>query len=187
MNRYYKIGLLHKVKAHIKRGEVIAYPTESCYGLGCNPYDYKAINKIFKLKKRSKAKGFIVVAGGFKQLAGVIKPLTANELSIAKRYWPGLYSLILKTKPNVPPNLTGKFKTVAIRVSAQKNIQQLCNWLNSSLVSTSANRAKQLSIKTYRECVKRFGKSTLVLPGLIGFAKKPSTIIDIATNKIIRK
>ncbi len=187
MNKYYKIGLLRRVKAHLKHGGIIAYPTESCYGLGCNPYNYKAINKIFKLKKRNKNKGFIVVAGELKQFNKLIKPMSKSQEKIIKRYWPGPYSIILQTKPSVPHNLTGKFKNLALRVSAQKNIQQLCGFLHYPLVSTSANRSKQVSTKNYRECVKQFGKSVFVLPSLIGFAKKPSTIIDIETNKIFRQ
>lgn len=182
----YKIGLLRKVKLHLKQGGVIAYPTESCYGLGCDPYNYKAINQVIKLKKRDKSKGLIVIASQIKQLNKLIKPLGEYEANQLKDYWPGPFSLILDVKINTPNNLRGKHKSVAVRVTKHKEVIQLCNHLASAIVSTSANKSQLKSIKTYRECLNKFGNKVLVLPGVIGFAKKPSTIINLKTQQVLR-
>lgn len=184
--KYYSAALLNKIKHHLKQGGVIAYPTESCYGLGCDPLNYKAINKIIKIKGRSKTKGLIVIAGRIKQLNKLIKPLSASELTEISAFWPGFYSLILSTNSNIPRNLTGKHHKIACRVTRHPLVKQLCNYLGSSLVSTSANKSGQQSIKTTRECQRRFGSQVMVLPGLTQFAKKPSTIIDWETRKVLR-
>ena len=183
----YKTGLLRQVREHIKKGGIIAYPTESCYGLGCNPYDYKAINKLIKLKQRKKDKGLIIVASKFKQLNNIIKPLSVKQIKQTTHYWPGSYSLILDAKPSISYNLKGKHTTVAVRVTQYKLVIQLCDFINSAVVSTSANKSKLKSIRTYRECIRQFGQSVLVLPGMVGNATKPSTIIDLKTNKVLRK
>lgn len=183
----YSKELLNKVKRHLKRGGVIAYPTESCYGFGCDPFNYKAIDKLIKIKQRTKDKGLIVIAGSIKQLQPLIKPLSNSDIDkIGRRYWPGPYSLILPVKPNMPSNLTGCHSKLAVRVSKHKLVQQLCSSLKQAIVSTSANKSGCPAIKSYRECQRQFGNQVMILPGLIGFAKKPSTIIDWETQKVLR-
>jgi L-threonylcarbamoyladenylate synthase len=183
----YKYGLLKKVKAHLKRGGVIAYATESCFGLGCDPYNYKAINKILRLKVRSKTKGLIVVASKDRQIEKLVKPVDSLTRTQISQYWPGPYSLILDAKTNINRNLIGSHNGIAIRVSKSRSVVQLCNFIDKPVVSTSANRAKHLSIKTTRLCKKKFASAgVLVLPGLVDGAKSPSTIINLKTNKILR-
>ena len=182
----YKTGLLQKVKSHLNHGGIIAYPTESCYGLGCNPFNVLAVNKLIKLKSRNKDKGVIVVASKKKQLNKLISPLEILDNPELNKYWPGAYSLILPTNRRTPKIVQGRYNKLAVRVSAHTGIQQLCNYLNMPLVSTSANRAGLKSIKTYRECVHQFGTDVMVLPGVIGFAKTPSTIIDWGTQQRLR-
>jgi len=186
MNLFYSNRLLIKVRKHIKAGGVIAYPTESCYGFGCDPFNRKAIDKIIKVKGRSKTKGLIVIAGDLKQLEKLILPLTRNDLQEVSQYWPGPYSLILPVTRKVPRNLIGVHPRIAVRVSKHYLVRQLCDRLNLPLVSTSANKSGFKSIRTYRECKRQFGKKVMVLPGLTSFAKKPSTIIDWKSRKRLR-
>lgn len=186
MNKYYSTELLAKVSQHLANGGVIAYPTESCYGLGCNPFNRQAIDKIFKLKRRSKKKGLIVIAGNITQLKNLIMPLTIADKQELSKYWPGAFSLILPVTDKVPHNLIGHNYKIAVRVTQHNLVKQLCNSLNLPLVSTSANRSGHKSIRNYRECVRQFGNQVMVLPGLTNFAKKPSTIIDWATRQILR-
>lgn len=184
---FYSTKLLQKVKAHLKNGGLIAYPTESCYGLGCDPFNYTAINKLIKTKGRSKTKGLIVIAGSTSQLHKLIQPLTNNQQEQLIQYWPGFYSLVLRVTTKVPRNLIGSHSKVAVRVSTHPHVKQLCHSLSSPLVSTSANKSGHNSIKSYRECQRQFGKKVLVLPGNVGNAKKPSTIIDWESQKVLRK
>ncbi len=184
---YYPIGLLKKIKTHIVNGGVIAYPTESCYGLGCNPFDYKAVDKIIKIKERDPSKGMIVIASKQKQLEKLIQPIKLIDQLEIDKYWPGFITLVLPANlKNVPSNLLGKNKELAVRVSKHKYVIELCNYLNMPLVSTSANKSGHKPIKTYADCQKQFNHSVMVLPGLIGYAQNPSTIIDWQTRQILR-
>ena len=182
----YSIGLLRKVKKHLQQGGVIAYPTESCYGLGCDPFNYQAINRVIRLKGRSKNKGLIVIAAKFAQLKHLIQPLTDKEIIALKEFWPGFYSIILPVRQELPANLTGIHHKLAVRLSKHQGVTQLCNFLAMPLVSTSANKSGCRSIRDYRECKRQFGRQVMVLPGVTGFAKKPSTIIDWHTRQKLR-
>ncbi|MEN9946001.1 MAG: hypothetical protein RLZZ293_387 [Pseudomonadota bacterium] len=184
---YYSSILLKQIAQHLANGGVIAYPTESCYGFGCDPFNYKAINQVIYIKGRSKTKGLIVIAGEQKQLKRLIKPLNHQDQQlINQNYWPGFFSIILPVSKQVPTNLTGKHRKVAVRVTKHKLVRQICNQLNSPLVSTSANKSGYYAIKNYRDCLRQFGQQVMVLPGKIGFAKRPSTIIDWQTKQILR-
>jgi L-threonylcarbamoyladenylate synthase len=184
--RYYSPAKLRQIKRHLRNGGVIAYPTESCYGFGCDPFNYSAINKIIRLKGRNKAKGMIVIAGGVAQLQKVIKPLNSTEKPQLTQYWPGFYSIILPVSRQIPRNLIGSHRKIAVRVTRHKLVKQLTCALHMPLVSTSANKSGHQSIKTYRECVRQFGKRVMVLSGATNFAKKPSTIIDWESKKTLR-
>lgn len=184
--RYYSPAKLREIKRHLRNGGVIAYPTESCYGFGCDPFNYLAINKIIHLKGRNKAKGMIVIAGDVNQLQKVINPLNENDKSQLTQYWPGFYSIILPVRRQIPRNLIGAHRKIAVRVTRHKLVKQLTNSLNMPLVSTSANKSGHQSIRTYRECVRQFGNQVMVLSGTTNFAKKPSTIIDWESKKILR-
>lgn len=180
----YSINLLRRIKQHLKQGGVIAYPTEFCYGLGCDPSQTLAIAKILKLKRRNKAKGLILIAAKIKQLDNFILPLSTQDKEKVKQYWPGFYSLLLPSKHK--SILTGKHTKLSVRVSSHPLVKQLCNYLNMPLVSTSANLSGYKPIKNYSACLRQFGHKVMVLPGSTKFAKHPSTILDLASGQILR-
>lgn len=180
-------SLFHCVKM-LRDDNVIAYPTESMFGLGCDPDSKKAVKKLLFLKKRSIKKGFILVASDFKQIKMYINE---NDLSKKQKnkiffHWPGPFTFLLPANPKVPYWLTGKFNTVAVRVSAHIEIIKLCNAFGKALISTSANISNMMPCFTSEEVFKCFGKDFPVLNGKIGKEKNPSKIIDIIDGKLIR-
>lgn len=177
---------LLKIKQHLKNGGIIAYPTESCYGFGCNPQNYKAIDQIIRLKQRSKNKGMIAIGGNIKHFKHLLAPISVNDQIELCKYWPGFYSVVLPAKKNTHRNLTGIHNKLAVRVSKHTLVKQLTDYLGYAIVSTSANKSGKKSITTFRECKKRFGRKVLVIRGNTLFAKRPSTIIDWTTGKILR-
>ncbi len=184
---HYKIELLRKMKEHLNRGGIIAYATESCFGLGCDPFNYKAIKKLLNLKQRSSEKGLIVIGHSFKSLNKLIKPITKIDENQLKKYWPGAFSIILPVQEKIVHKiLVGKYNSLAVRISKHKLAFKLCKYLDNPIVSTSANRSKISPAKTYRECKRRFGNKVLVLPGNTSFMKRPSTIINWQTKKLLR-
>ncbi|WAI03400.1 Sua5/YciO/YrdC/YwlC family protein [Buchnera aphidicola] len=167
---------------------VIAYPTESMFGLGCDPNSEKAVKKLLYLKKRNIEKGFILVASDFNQIKMYI-----NENNLLKKqkekiffHWPGPFTFLLPAHPRVPYWLTGKFNTVAVRISAHIDIIKLCNAFGKALISTSANITNMSPCMTREEVLKNFGKDFPLLNGKIGNEKNPSQIINIINGKLIR-
>ncbi|QCI20742.1 L-threonylcarbamoyladenylate synthase type 1 TsaC [Buchnera aphidicola (Brachycaudus cardui)] len=167
---------------------VIAYPTESMFGLGCDPNSEIAVKKLLDLKKRSIEKGFILVASNFHQIKMYIdeNKLLHNQRKKIFFHWPGPFTFLLPAHPRTPYWLTGKFNTVAVRISAHVDIIKLCNSFGKALISTSANITKKYPCVTREELFKNFGKDFPLLNGKIGSEKNPSQIINIINGKLIR-
>ncbi|WP_233196491.1 L-threonylcarbamoyladenylate synthase [Chromobacterium sinusclupearum] len=178
--------LIRRARARLRHGGVIAYSTESCYGLGCHPLDVRAIHRVLAIKARPNHKGLIVIAADFEQIRHLVRPLSAAQRAELARYWPGPYTFLLPASRRVPPALRGRHDKIAVRVTAHGEAAALCRALGTALVSTSANRAGQKSLKTAQACRKAFKDKVLTLPGRIGKRRKPSTIIDLETGRVLR-
>jgi len=173
------------LRAYLKRGGVIAYPTESCYGLGCDPRNRVAVQKILRLKRRPWSKGLILVAANLQQITRFILPVNAAERAMLDQYWPGPYTFLLPASSRAPKLLTGKHNSLAVRISAHPDVARLTRALGP-LVSTSANVSGAKPIKTYAEAQRAFGEAVWVLPGRIGKRRAPSAIIDLQSGKKLR-
>lgn len=171
----------------LKGGGIIAYPTESCYGLGCDPRNHAAVKKILKLKKRPQSKGLILIASRFSQLRPYITPLTSTQIERALSAWPGPHTWLMPARHSCPPWLTGKHASIAVRITAHPGCIRLCNNVGMALVSTSANVSGGKALRTARDCYKLFGNKLRVISGQIGTQCKPSTIQDFLSGKIIRQ
>jgi L-threonylcarbamoyladenylate synthase len=178
---------VRRLAAHLKRGGLIAYPTESCYGLGCDPNNRQAVQRILKLKQRPQCKGLILIASHFHQVARYLQALTLAEQAKLQNTSTQAVTYLLPTRPSAPRWLRGAHDTLAVRLTAHPFAKQLCRSLNSALVSTSANRSGQRPAKTHAECRRLFGKKVWVLPGRVGKRRQPSTIQAWSDGKIVRK
>lgn len=172
--------------AYLKRGGVIAYPTESCYGLGCDPRNRRAVQRILKLKQRPQRKGLILIASDYRQVAPYILPLDADGQVRLQQDGAQAVTYLMPAKPSCPHWLRGVHDTLAVRLTAHPVAQQLCRSAGHALVSTSANRSGMRAAKTYAECRRMFGDRVWVLRGRIGKRKRPSTIRAWAGDRIVR-
>ncbi len=179
-------GEIDAVRAHLRRGGLIAYPTESCYGLGCDPRNPRALERLIRLKGRSAAKGMLLIADRLKHLQPFIKPLNTADRARMLRVWPGPVTWAVPASTRCPPALTGGRTTVAVRVTAHPDAARLCRSLGMPLVSTSANKSGRKPAKTAAECRRIFGTRVRVVAGRIGRRRRPSTLIDLATGTILR-
>jgi L-threonylcarbamoyladenylate synthase len=175
------------IAAHLKRGGLIAYPTESCYGLGCDPANRKAVLRILKLKQRPQRKGLILIASHYHQVARYLKPLVPVEQSRLQSDGASAITNLMPVRHSAPRWLRGEHETLAVRLTAHPFAQQLCRSVDSALVSTSANRSGQRPAKTWAECQRLFGKKVWVLRGRVGKRKQPSTIRAWSDGRIVRK
>ena len=174
------------LRAHLARGGLIAYPTESCYGLGCDPRNLRALKRLIALKGRSAAKGLLLIADHFKRLQPFMRPLAPADRDRLARSWPGPVSWVVPASSACLPLLTGRRPTIAVRVTAHPGAARLCRSLGMALVSTSANTSGKKPAKTAAECRRIFGTRVRVIAGRIGQRRRPSTLIDLATGTLLR-
>ncbi len=164
------------IAAHLRRGGLIAYPTESCYGLGCDPENRTAVLKLLKLKQRSQHKGLILIAASYQQLTRFILPLSDVQQHHLHLSGHQAVTYLMPAQANAPRWLRGASDFLAVRLTGHRQSAKLCAAVNLALVSTSANRSGLRPAKTYAECQHRFGTKVWVLPGRVGKRKRPSTI-----------
>ena len=169
---------------HLHQGGVIAYATESCYGLGCDPLNAQAVHRLLAMKRRPQHKGLILVSDQLARLEPFLHQLTPETRADVARHWPGPTTLLLPAR--APRWLTGAHAKLAVRVSAHPDTARLCHHLQMALVSTSANRSGAKAAKTEAQCRRIFGVNAWVLPGKIGTRKRPSTLLDYSSGRILR-
>lgn len=174
------------IRRHLQAGGIIAYATESCFGLGCDPRNRNAVKKILTLKGRPQSKGLILIGSAFEQFRRYLAPIDAALSDQFKDYWPGPNTLLLPSSRLCPKWLSGQHVKLAVRVTVHAETVRLCRHLGMALVSTSANRAGQQALKTTEACRRAFGDAVWVLPGRIGKRRRPSTIVDPITKKVFR-
>ncbi|XBC42211.1 MAG: Sua5/YciO/YrdC/YwlC family protein [Buchnera aphidicola (Meitanaphis elongallis)] len=180
---------LFKCINKLKNNDVIAYPTESVFGLGCNPNNKCAVIKLLKLKNRKWNKGLILVASHYSQVKSYVSEykLSFRHKIIMLKNWPGHVTFLLPAKSSVPYWLTGGSEFIAVRVSSHVPIQQLCNTFGHPITSTSANRSGLEPCKTYRDVINQFGKHFPIFRGKLGKSKRPSKIINLVSGALIRR
>ena len=142
----------------VRKGGVIAYPTESVYGIGCSPMLISSLQRVLDLKKRDPNKGLIIVAADYEQALPYIDVSRLTEISheLMSKYWPGPYTLVLPASPSLPELLTGGRTSIAIRVSACKAVKELCKAYGGAVVSTSCNISGENSLDSYDAVVSGF-------------------------------
>ncbi len=167
----------------LKQGGVVAYATEYCFGLGCDPRDGAAVRRLLRIKQRPAHKGLIVLAADSSQLAWYVEAIPSE----VRATWPGPHTWLLAPRARVPAWVTGKHPRVATRVTAHAQAAALCRAANMAIISTSANRAGETPARAYREVLRRFGDQIdYVLPGKVGDAPAPTPIRDAVGGAIVR-
>lgn len=173
---------------HLKQGDVIAYPTEAVWGLGCDPQNEAAVSKILRIKNRAVEKGMILIGGSIEQFESLISRLSEEQREELENSWPGHITwLVPDPEDEIPAWIKGVHQSVAIRVSAHPVVQALSAAFGGPLVSTSANEAGETEIRSKLILEEKFaGSIDFVVDGELGEAAKPSEMRDLATGKTIR-
>lgn len=169
----------------IASGGVVAYPTEAVYGLGCDPWREEAVERLLALKRRPMAKGLILVAAGFDQLAPFLAPLPPERLRAVLATWPGPVTWVMPAARSAPRWLRGGHETLAVRVSDHPVVAALCRACGP-LVSTSANRSGGRPARSAAEVRRMFGSGIFVLNGPLGGLPRPTEIRDASTGRLLR-
>ncbi|MDX7992505.1 L-threonylcarbamoyladenylate synthase type 1 TsaC [Xenorhabdus littoralis] len=173
----------------LKGKKVIAYPTEAVFGLGCDPDSEDAVQDLLALKNRPWEKGLILIADNYERLCPYIDDTQLNDIQKKTMFsfWPGPVTWVIPAKKTTPIWLTGKFSTLAVRVTDHPLVKQLCSMYEKPLVSTSANLSGFEPCRSVEEVRQQFGKRIPVLEGGVGGRKNPSEIRDALTGKLYRQ
>lgn len=173
--------------AVLRRGGVIAYPTEAVWGLGCDPYNESAVRRIFALKQRPGGVGVILIAADFSQIAPLIGDCPAAAIERAKASWPGPNTWVFPRNQRVPEWIVGEHAGIAVRVSAHPIARELCDVFGSAIVSTSANPHGQAPARRAEEVRQLFdGQLDDIIEGELGGLERPSAIRDAVTGESLR-
>lgn len=178
---------ISKALETLNKGGVIAYPTEAVFGLGCDPFNYSAVNRILGLKNRPLESGFILVASTWEQLEPFVEPLLPATMMRVRESWPGPVTWIFPVKPEIPEWITGNRKTIAVRVSAHPIVQEICTRYGKAIISTSANIHGSPPARDARTVELIFGnKIDFIVKAPVGGQILPTEIRNAINGEIIR-
>ena len=178
--------------ACLKQGQVLAYPTEAVWGLGCDPHNEQAFHQILQLKQRPIEKGVILLAGHISQVEHLLKALTPEIRERVVASWTNrsvserATTWLLPASEDIPGWIKGKHPKVAVRVTTHPLCVALCQAFGGFIVSTSANPAGLEPARSLQDAMRYFGQDLNYLNGDLGLSQKPSRIIDAVTGEIIR-
>ncbi|MBE8215480.1 MAG: threonylcarbamoyl-AMP synthase [Endozoicomonadaceae bacterium] len=175
----------------IKMGSLIAYPTETLWGIGCDPWNEHAVNRLALLKKRPHHKGFILIASALSQIQALLAPLNSECIQRLQSSYDNKPTtwLLPDTTEWVPRWVKKEHSTVAIRISPHSIVKYLCQTLNQPIISTSANYHGQPPLNHPSEIAQTFDKNIDYIINQynpLEETKQPSLMIDLLTLQQIR-
>lgn len=189
MLRRYTLSELNAAATLLHRGGVVAYPTEAVFGLGCDPADHVAFERLFALKQRPSTQGVLLIASDFAQVESYIDfaAVPAAVLQQVRASWPGPYTWVFPRTTAVPAWVAGSHTGIALRVTAHAPAAALCRAFGGALVSTSANPHGQPPARSASTVSNYFGDALDgVLDAPLGGQVSPTLIRDALSGATIR-
>lgn len=151
---YLNEELKNKIKNVLDNDGVIAFVTDTVWGLGCLPSSEKAVKKIYDIKKRETQKPLILMSNKVDNLLPYVKPLNNKAEELIEKHFPGALTLVLAKSEKTPDYITSGFDTVGIRVPDNEVFREICEGVNGHvLATTSANLSHQPSSKNYQQAL----------------------------------
>ena len=174
----------------VRAGGVIAYPTDTFYGLGADPGNRDAVRKLFTIKGRKTDQAILLLLSDRSEVAAWVSAVTPSAERLMDRFWPGPLTLVFPAAAHVLPELTGGGGTIGLRVPGNGVTRDLIRSLGTALTGTSANRSGGRDLRTADEVMAEVGdRVDLVLDGGTAAGGLPSTVVDVTCEppRIIRQ
>lgn len=185
--RVFNIEEVDAAAALLREGGVLAYPTEGVYGLGCDPDNRVAFERIFAMKRRPPGQGVLMIAASLEQVQPWIGDAPEAAMARANALWPGAHTFIFPRSSRVPEWIAGGHAGIALRVTAHAPAAALCRAFGGPIVSTSANRHGEPPARSAADIRTIFGdEPDGVLDAPLGGLDKPTPISDAVSGAIIR-
>ena len=173
---------IKKTSQIIEKGGIVVFPTDTVYGIGCNPYNENAVKKIYEIKSRTKLKSLPVLAYSL-DIVKEIALIDKFTEKIVEKYWPGPLTLILELTDQKLKKSLNLGNKIAVRIPDSKCTLKLLEKCRL-LVGTSANISGNSSYTNPNECIKNIKNYDIFLNGGTITSKGESTIIEIENEKI---
>ncbi len=189
MTHRFTLETLAEAGESLRRGAIIAYPTEAVFGLGCDPWQRESVEALSRLKQRQPAQGFLIIAASESQIERFVDTaaLEPQRLARVRASWPGPHTWVMPRRADVPAWLVGHHAGIAVRITAHAPAAALCRAFGGALVSTSANVHGTPPSMTADAALALFGAQLGgVLDAPIGELAQPTTIRDARTGEILR-
>ena len=180
--------LFAKTQEVLKSGGVIAFPTDTFYGLGADPFNKTAVDKIYEIKSRDSKKPLLLLIDSPTKLENFVEKPSKESIKLIETFWPGPLTILFNPKPNIPENITTSL--IGIRQPGNPITRKLLSGLDHPLTAPSANSSGENPATTPEQAELYFGnKLDLILDAGICKGGEPSTLVD-ATHipvKLIRE
>jgi L-threonylcarbamoyladenylate synthase len=168
----------------LQEGGLVAFPTETVYGLGANALNADAVAKIYEAKGRPQTSPLIVHASSIQMARSLVSEWPREAEELAQRWWPGPLTIVLPKSPEIPDIVTAGLPTVGVRIPAHPLALELIEAAGLPLAAPSANRFMELSPTTAAHVRAAFGDTIPVLDGGPTLVGIESTVVSIAGGKI---
>ncbi len=188
--RHPEQGLINRAVAILRAGGLIAYPTETFYGLGADARIPEAVDRVFSVKGRSFRNPVALIVGDREDIADLATSVPAPSRRLMEAFWPGALTLLFPASPRIIPRLTAGTGTIGIRVSSHPIAAALAKTLASPLTATSANVSGREECTRAAEVREQLGEAIdAIIDGGSTAGGSGSTILDMTTAppRIIRE
>lgn len=169
----------------LRQDGIVAYPTETVYGLAVNPFSGAALERLLDAKGRDASKGILLVVADSSQLGRVARRVPDEAAPLIDAFWPGPLTLLFPATAEVPDVLLGPSGKVAVRCPGHATARELCAVFGGPLTSTSANRSGAPPA-TCAEAIDLPGVNAVLDGGTLP-PTQPSTLVDPETGTILRE
>ncbi|OGW34123.1 MAG: threonylcarbamoyl-AMP synthase [Nitrospirae bacterium GWD2_57_9] len=168
----------------VSRGGVVVYPTDTFYGLGVDPGNAAAVQRLFEIKGRALDQPILILLPDVLEVKRWAEEVSPEAEELMRKFWPGPLTLVFKAKKHVFPLLTAGKGTIGLRVPGNALTRQLLAFLGTGLTGTSANRTGGESARNVREASEALGSLVdLILDGGCAAGGKPSTVADVSGGR----
>jgi L-threonylcarbamoyladenylate synthase len=174
----------------IRPGGVVAFRTDTFYGLGVDPLNATAVRKLRELKGREDNKPILLIISDYAQVDRFIQNPSSTFKAVANRFWPGPITLIGVAHPQLPVELTAGTKTIGVRLPDDDSVRSLVRTCGGALTATSANTSGNPPATSAADVERYFGdRIDLILDGGVVTATQPSTVLDLSIQppRLIRE
>lgn len=155
--RFTSFQKLSALKNILNNHGVIGYPTETVFGIGCDPFDDIALKKLLAIKGRDSDKGLLVLIGNINTVSKYAKEIPDYALKLIEKYWPGSVTFLFKARDELSPLLVGGQRLIGLRISSHPIASFISSILPFGIVSTSANKSGEITLTCAKELQDMFG------------------------------